>query len=229
MEHSISVGAIVGLTFASSLYVWNNKVFSNLQKTALLFCIIFPPAQWVGILVVLLYNNHKENKTSERITERNINLVKSKLDSSIDNLKQLKNKGILTDVEYIEKVAKLESEKGQQNIKNTSEYRQLKSLFEAGVLTKEEFITKVEFLNNIYISKLNFNTNTTFSNDSSIQKNNTFFKIDNVAYTISSLKICLEKGSLILWRNTIIEFEDGSTKTLENTNELSFLLNYCKN
>ena len=64
MEHSIGVGAIIGLTFASSIYVWNNNRFSSTQKTLLLICIIFPPAQWLGILLVSIYNSNVENNTS---------------------------------------------------------------------------------------------------------------------------------------------------------------------
>ena len=55
MDNNIGIGIIVGLTFTSSVYVWNNEKFSSIQKTILLICIVFPPAHWLGILVVLLY------------------------------------------------------------------------------------------------------------------------------------------------------------------------------
>ena len=142
MEHSIGVGAIVGLTFASSIYVWNNHRFSSTQKTLLLICIIFPPAQWLGILIVSIYNSNVENNTPERKTEK-------KLDSSISNLTELKDKGILTEEEYKTKVDKIEVEKIEQNLKNSLEYRQLKSLFDGGILTKEEFENKIQLLQSV--------------------------------------------------------------------------------
>ena len=122
------VGLIVGLIFASSLYIWNNDKFSGLQKTILLICIIFPPAQWIGILFVLAYNNYKVNNSTEKVIERKVEQVKANLDNSISNLKDLKEKGILTDEEYKTKVAKISTEKDEQSLKNSLEYKQLKSL-----------------------------------------------------------------------------------------------------
>ena len=142
MEHSIGVGAIVGLTFASSIYVWNNDRFNSTQKTLLLICIIFPPAQWLGILIVSIYNSNVESNTPERKIEK-------KLDSTISNLTELKEKGILTEEEYKTKVGKIALEKTEQNLKNSLEYKQLKSLFENGILTKEEFENKIRLLQSV--------------------------------------------------------------------------------
>lgn len=139
MENNIGVGLVVGLTLASSIYVWNNSKFSGVQKTILLICIVFPPAQWLGILVVLAYNSSVENNTPERRTEK-------KLYSTLSSLTELKEKGILTEEEYKTKVAKIDAEKTEKNLKNSLEYKQLKSLFDSGVLTKDEFESKVEIL-----------------------------------------------------------------------------------
>ena len=62
MEHNIGVGAIVGLVTASSIYIYNSTKFNSIQRTILLICVLFPPAQWVGILIVLAYNKQIENK-----------------------------------------------------------------------------------------------------------------------------------------------------------------------
>lgn len=86
MEHSIGVGAIVGLITASSLYVWNSNEFTKKQKIFLLTAMVFFPVQWIGILVIKYYNNHKYESTPERKTEK-------KLDSTISNLTELKKKG----------------------------------------------------------------------------------------------------------------------------------------
>lgn len=73
----------------------------------------------------------------------NAKQVKSSLDKSISNLRELKNKGILTDEEYKTKVAKINAKKDEQSLKNSLEYRQLKSLLDGGILTKEEFESKL--------------------------------------------------------------------------------------
>jgi Short C-terminal domain len=149
MENNIGVGLIVGLTFASSIYVWNNEKFSSVQKTILLICIVFPPAQWIGILVVLAYNSNKVNNSIEKITERKVEQIKVNLDNSISNLADLKDKGILTELEYYEKVANIKTKKAQQDILNSTEYKQLKSLLDGGILTKEEFDNKIKLIQNV--------------------------------------------------------------------------------
>lgn len=149
MEHNILVGGIVGLALASSIYIWNNEKFNTTQRTVLLIFILFPPAQWIGILIVLIYNSNIENNTPERKIEK-------KLDSTISNLTDLKNKGILTDTEYKNKVEKINIEKSEQNLKGFLEYKQLKSLLDNGILTKEEFESKVQKLNDsIAVTKKN--------------------------------------------------------------------------
>ena len=139
MEHSIGVGLIVGLTFASSVYIWNSKNFSKVQKIILLLFVVFPPLQWIAILIVSIYNTNKSNSTPEKINEK-------KLDYTIANLTDLKQKGILTEVESKEKLNKIEQEKTEQNLKNSLEYKQLQSLYESGVLIEEEFKGKVLLL-----------------------------------------------------------------------------------
>jgi hypothetical protein len=148
MEHNIGVGLIVGLVTASSFYIYRSEKFSSVQKTILLICVIFPPAQWLGILIVLAYNNFIENNSVEKITERKNENKINTLNSQVENLKDLKEKGILTNEEYNQKVEKLEAEKAEHNLKNSTEYKQLKSLLDSGVLTKEEFESKVEFIIN---------------------------------------------------------------------------------
>ena len=201
MEHSIGVGAIVGLTFASSIYDWNNGRFSITQKTLLLICIIFPPAQWLGILIVSIYNSNVENNTPERKTEK-------KLDSTISNLTELKNKGILTEEEYKTKVDKIETEKEEQNLKNSLEYRQLKSLFEGGILTTEEFDSKVYLLTKVSekevdtkeISKILDSVNKTYieSTEEKVEE-----KKQNLTsiYLLLVLAVILLIGGLILFSN----------------------------
>jgi hypothetical protein len=146
MEHSIGIGIIVGLTFTSFVYVWSNTKFSKTQKVVLLLLSVIPPVHWLGILIVLAYNDYKANNSIEKVQERKVEQVKINLDNSISNLTDLKDKGILTDEEYKTKVAKINTEKEEQSLKNSLEYKQLKSLFESGILTNEEFDSKVKLI-----------------------------------------------------------------------------------
>ncbi|WP_269235675.1 WG repeat-containing protein [Flavobacterium flavigenum] len=144
MDKGVGVSILVGLTIASSIYVWEHKYFSKLEKTVLLLCIVFPPAQWLGILGILIYYNYKVKNSPAIVKERN---AKTKLETSINNLTDLRNKEILTDEEYNQKVAKIKTEKAQQDIQNSKEYKQLKSLLDSGILTNEEFESKITLVN----------------------------------------------------------------------------------
>lgn len=146
MEHSIGVGAIIGLITATSIYVWQSKSFTQTQKTILLICIVFAPLQWLGIIVFSIYNKMQLENSPERVAEKKSEAVKIKLNSTIENLKDLKEKGILSEDEYKQKTQKIKAEKAEQDLKNSTEYKQLKSLLDSGVLTNEEFESKVDLL-----------------------------------------------------------------------------------
>lgn len=148
MENNIGIGAIVGLLTVSSIYVWQSESFTKTQKIILLVLIIFAPLQWLGILIFSIYNKIQLENSPERIEEKKTENLKSKLDSTIENLNDLNQKGILTDEEFQQKTAKLEAEKAEQDLKNSTEYKQLKSLLDNGILTKEEFENKINLLKN---------------------------------------------------------------------------------
>lgn len=137
MENNIGVGTIIGLVIASSLYVWNSQNFTKNQKIILLIFIVFPPLQWISILLVLVYNNFI-----------NQNKPETKLNSAKENLTELKNKGLLTIDEYNSKVEKIEIQRNDYDIKNSIEYKQLKSLFDSGILSHDEFNSKIQLLKN---------------------------------------------------------------------------------
>src|SRR5690606_4223191 len=77
---------------------------------------------------------------------KTINAENKKHNSKIENLAHLKDKGILTEKEYDEKIKNLESSKIETQLKFSDDYKKLKSLFDDGILTKEEFETKVKIL-----------------------------------------------------------------------------------
>lgn len=224
MEHSIGVGAIVGLVTASSLYVWNSDEFTKKQKIFLLIAMVFAPVQWIGILVIKYYNNQKYESTPERKTEK-------RLDSTISNLTELKEKGILTEDEYKTKVDKIEVEKTEQNVKNSLEYRQLKSLFDGGILTKDEFESKIQLLQNV--SEKEENTKVTIfieTSDNQLLKiiskpNQTIgadVYIDDIIAPDKVYHYKSEKQKLIVEKGKIKEFyfiEKFNNITIEKTQE----------
>jgi hypothetical protein len=153
MEHSILIGIISSIAISTTLYVYNSNDFNKEQKAILLISIICPPIQWIGILIVLAYNNNKIQNSPEVIIKKEIIEHNIKLDSSIESLKHLKEKGIITNNEFENKIEKLEDKRIEQIIQNSIEYKQLKSLLESNILNPEEFDEKVKMLKNDNILK----------------------------------------------------------------------------
>lgn len=144
MNDNIGVGLIVGLVTASSLYVWNSKNFTKVQKIFLLIFLIFPPLQWVSILLVLVYNKFQiENSSKATTAKKNID-SEINLYSAKTNLYELKEKGIISKDEFNSKIEQIR--KTEYDIINSIEYKQLKSLLDSGILTKEEFNNKVKLI-----------------------------------------------------------------------------------
>ncbi len=178
MDVDMGVGVIVGLIIASCLFIYNSESFTKSQKTVLLLLFVFFPAQWIGIIIVLIYNSIQASNSTEKVHERKVEQVKTKLNSSISDLKDLKEKGILTETEYSEKVAKIKTEQTQQNIENSLEYKQLKGLLNSGILTKEEFQSKVKLLISIIDEKKTIKKVNKIKHEVSIWHKDTYF--DNV-------------------------------------------------
>lgn len=216
MEKNIGVGIIVGLVITSSFYIWNSKNFSKQQKIFLLICFIFPPAQWIFILIILAYNTYRRNNTEERIAEKRSEKTSINLDSSILDLEELKSKGILNEDEYTEKIKKINFQKSQQKIKSSTEYIQLKKLFENGILSKDEFDNKIKLLNTKELI---------FENKSKIGLEENYI-IENKTYSAEQIKSHFENGNYFIDQKTIITLNDGSQNTFKYLKELSFLLEY---
>jgi uncharacterized membrane protein len=144
MNDNIGVGLIVGLAIGTSLYVWNSDNFTKPQKIGLVCCIIFPPMQWVTILLVLAYNKYQSENTIEAKTVKQNFRNKQNLDSTINDLIELRGKGIISEEEFISKINTIENQKTEFDIKNSNEYKQLKNLFDSGILTKGEFENKIK-------------------------------------------------------------------------------------
>ncbi len=177
----ILIGAITGLLISTSLYVWNSNNFTKEQRILLLICIVFPPAQWIGIIIILIYNNYKLKNTPEKLREKKVTERKIELNTTIDNLLELKEKGILTIDEYNEKVDKIESQKIKVQIKNSSEYKQLKNLFENNILTADEFENKITLMKTEKIFKSIVKRNETESKTKSVNEKN---EVEFITYEV---------------------------------------------
>ena len=66
--------------------------------------------------------------------------------SKLDSLINLKEKGILSEDEYNEKTKIVNQEIKEKRLKETEEYKQLESLLNSQLLTREEFENKVNIL-----------------------------------------------------------------------------------
>lgn len=201
MDKRIFIGGIVGLVTATSIYVWESKIFSKTQKTILLICIIFPPLQWLGIIIFSVYYHIQYEKSPEGI-----------IDATEKNLMDLKSKGILSVDEFTQKIEKTQTDKREYQLKNSQEYKQLKNLFDNGVLTKEEFDNKTDLI------RLSLSKTIPHS----------YCKINNILYKIDDLESEINSGNLRVWLNTIVELEDGRKNILEYIPELSHLLEIIK-
>jgi uncharacterized membrane protein len=187
MDKNIIIGLIVGLVTATSFYVWNSDNFTKIQKTFLLIFVVFAPLQWVSILIILLYNKIKRENTVEFKDE-----IKQKF--AIENLKELNQKGILTDEEFKSKFENIKVEKERKNLKNSTEYKQLKSLYNSNILTKDEFHKKTESLKS---DSIQYNYD---SQKSNIENNSnlSFKKIISVIRWILGVLFILSSGLNII-------------------------------
>lgn len=101
----------------------------------------------IAICIWLVYSGTKDDSKT-KVPNRNNKNVAHPISDKSSTLKELKDKGILTEQEYEEKLKKLVEDDLEKSLENYNEYKQLKSLYNDGILTKDEFENKVEFLKN---------------------------------------------------------------------------------
>lgn len=168
MNSEIGVGLIVGAVAASSFYIWESDNFTKGQKIFLLICIVFPPAQWILAILIYFYNssNISPLKFNLKLSSRNSNTQHKpkkpeiSTDEQIQSIQILKDKGLLTDSEYQEKINIIEEKKSLEELYASTEYSNLKKLYESGILTQDEFNLKVETIKNNRKEELNTLNNT---------------------------------------------------------------------
>lgn len=137
MDNNIGVGIIVGLTFASTVFILKSDYFTKSQKIVLGILFIFPPAQWVLAIILGIWN--KNNNVS-------IGFKVDKTKNSIKDLENFKNQGILTEEEFELKTSQLIVRKQTEFFEKSDEYKSLKKLRSENILTEQEFREKADLL-----------------------------------------------------------------------------------
>lgn len=137
MTDNIIIGLFSGLVIASTITIINTNYFSKIQKFILVPLIIIPPAQWILALILWGY---KASKINFGITQTD------RIEKNLNNLNNLKDKNLLTDLEFNEKIETLNKNKIEIQIKKSKEFSSLQNLKSNGLLNNEEFNEKYEKL-----------------------------------------------------------------------------------
>lgn len=182
---------------------------------SLVACVFLTP--FVGGIITALSPKLEEYKTEniKKLKERK--RVRTEQDKKLDNLKSLKDDGILTEPEYQDKVETLKKEKAEleekrllDELKKQDSYKKLKSLFDNGVLTKEEFDSKIEIIkNNFKKTEIGKQKNKTLSKKTLVGKweeHNTnlyFFNNNSVFFTYKKNTMKPKKGFYEIYENKI--------------------------
>lgn len=143
----IGIGIIIGLTFVSTTLILKTKIFTPLQKIFLTFCFVFPPAQWVFALLIYLFNKYNSSFNSKLSFQKTTqNIVSKSIDEQKESLLFLKEKGVLTENEYQEKISIIKNKSILEKVYSSTEYKNLKKVYDSELLTKEHFDSKVDAL-----------------------------------------------------------------------------------
>lgn len=122
----------------------------------------------IGLLIGIVFavsSYLKNRKTKQQIEiEKKTISQQDSFNVKKEALEQLKEKGILTEQEYEDKMKILAEDNICKSLETYDEYKQLKAFYEDGILTKEELESKVELLKDkLRIAKEN-GSDSTYSN-----------------------------------------------------------------
>lgn len=150
MDTGIGIGLLIGAVTGSSIYIWNSEHFTKSQKITLLVCMIFPPAQWILAVIIFLLNktsiSEKSNLSNKTINSDEQYQKNHSIKEQKDSLLILKEKGILTESEYQEKINIIDEQIIITRVQSLSEYQNLKKVYQSELLTKEQFDEKTNKL-----------------------------------------------------------------------------------
>ena len=210
----VLIGVVLALFSTITIF----EMFSE-ESGAGLFGAISGYVLIMAIAVWLIYSALKDDKINITNADTKVNY---KSDETFHNLSDLKQKGILTDEEYSQKVSKINADKNEQELKNSVEYKQLKSLLDSGVLTKEEFESKIKLLK-IKPSDIKENTLKKYDIVGLYKNSNSTFVFNATGgYSIeaSSLKEKgkwkIDAGRIVLTTKTTIEYIEVLSATSKN-------------
>lgn len=99
----------------------------------------------VSLVYSTQHKTIKENKRKENIYNEERN-VKKDLQSKRQKLKNLRDKDLLSESEYLAKIKDLRKNEIELQIQKTEEYKELQSLYQSGILTEEELESKLNKL-----------------------------------------------------------------------------------
>lgn len=100
----------------------------------------------MGLCLWLFFSGISDDK-------KDVPKIRTQSPSSSNNIENsalwdLKEKGILTEEEYLEKIERLREKHLLETMMNSEEYKQLKNLLDSKLLTQEEFEEKIILLKN---------------------------------------------------------------------------------
>ena len=115
-----------------------------------------------GLAAWLIYSGLSVEKTVIKQNpfkkETIINPNNDGLQQLKENLQRLKESDIITIEEYNSKLKQINEKDFNERVKNTSEYLQLKNLYDKGFFDKTEFENKIEIIKNTLKTKMGNNT-----------------------------------------------------------------------
>lgn len=150
---TIFIGCLIGGAYSLSItlykYASNSSKFTHLQIFLLYILIIFPPLQYVSILIFYTYNYIKNLSDKSRKQLKNNQLKINNLEDSQNKLTELRNLNIISDTEYLAKKARIENQIDEYIIENRVEYKNLESLYKNCILSEFEFKQKIDLLQSL--------------------------------------------------------------------------------
>jgi hypothetical protein len=145
MDNGIGVGILVALTFTSTIFILQSNYFTKSQKIILGILFIFPPAQWILGIIIGFGNKYKDSTIGFKIDSAK---------KSTQELRKLKEFGVISEQEYKEKSERIINKKQDEFFLKSEEYKSLKRLKNNGILTQSEFEEKSELLKNKILNEV---------------------------------------------------------------------------
>lgn len=146
MSTEIGVALIIGITIGTTSLIWKSESFTYSQKVFLSICFLFPPAQWVLAILLYLFNAFKTSTSNTSNSQNIVGKPKISINEQKQSLQILKDKGVLNETEYQEKIDIIDEQIIIEKIHKSSEYQNLKNVYESELLTKEQFDEKTNKL-----------------------------------------------------------------------------------